>query len=90
VQTAYYPGVRLSRDLRELMRRSLTVVGSFTFCRRHGRDDFAEGLGFLARNAGWAKPFIDNRYALADLPRALAALAAPGGARPAKVVLHPS
>jgi threonine dehydrogenase-like Zn-dependent dehydrogenase len=86
VQTAYYPGVRLSRDLREPIRRALTIIGSFCFCRRYG-DDFAEGLAFLARGAAWAKPFVGSRYPLDALPRALADLHGPGTQRPAKVVL---
>jgi threonine dehydrogenase-like Zn-dependent dehydrogenase len=87
VQTAYYPGVRLSRDLREPIRRSLTIIGSFAFCRRRGRDDFVDGLAFLASGAGWAEPFVAGRYALADLPRALVELRGPSKTRPAKAVL---
>jgi threonine dehydrogenase-like Zn-dependent dehydrogenase len=86
VQTAYYPGVRLSRDLREPIRRGITIVGSFTFCRRDG-DDFAIGLEFLARHNGWATPLTGYRYPLADLPRALTGLRAGGSSRPVKVVL---
>jgi threonine dehydrogenase-like Zn-dependent dehydrogenase len=88
VQTAYYPGVRLSRDLREPIRRALRVVGSFTFCRRDGHDDFAEGLAFLTRDASWTGPFVGTRYPLADLPRALSELGTPTGTRPAKAVLE--
>jgi len=84
VQTAYYPGVRLSRDLREPIRRALTIIGSFAFCRRGG-DDFTEGLDFLARDDAWAKPFVEHRYPLADLPRALADVRGPH--RPVKAVL---
>jgi threonine dehydrogenase-like Zn-dependent dehydrogenase len=88
VQTAYYPGVRLSRDLREPIRRSLKIVGSFTFCRRDGRDDFADGLAFLAGNRGWVKPFVGNLYPLADLPRALADVCTPATNGPAKALLR--
>jgi threonine dehydrogenase-like Zn-dependent dehydrogenase len=90
VQTSYHPGVRLTRDLREPVRRALTVVGSFTFCRSCGRDDFTDGLAFLAGDSGWAKPFVGNRYPLADLPQALADLRMSTGVRPAKVVLAAS
>ena len=86
VQTSYYPGVRLSRDLREPIRRGLRIVGSFTFCRRNG-DDFTNALAFLASNNNWAKSFVGHRYALADLPRALTDLRASTSQRPAKVVL---
>jgi threonine dehydrogenase-like Zn-dependent dehydrogenase len=90
VQTGYYPGVRLSRDLREPIRRALTIVGSFSFCRRGGTDDFTEGLALLADDARWTTPFVGQRYALADLPRALADLRASSGNRPAKAVLTAS
>jgi threonine dehydrogenase-like Zn-dependent dehydrogenase len=87
VQTTYSPGVRLSRDLREPIRRGLTVVGSFTFCRRGG-DDFRMGLDFLARNNDWAKPYAGQRYPLEGLPQALDDLRAGGPDRPVKAVLE--
>jgi threonine dehydrogenase-like Zn-dependent dehydrogenase len=85
VQTAYYPGVRLSRDLREPIRRGLRVVGSFAFCRRDG-DDFTDGLTFLAKDNNRVKQFVAHRYALTDLPRALTDLRSPTAQRPPKVV----
>jgi threonine dehydrogenase-like Zn-dependent dehydrogenase len=90
VQTAYYPGVRLSRDLREPIRRALTIVGSFSFCRSGGTDDFTEALAFLAKDSGWTGPFVGRRYALAELPLALEELRSPSPHRPAKAVLDPS
>jgi L-iditol 2-dehydrogenase len=89
VQTAYYPGVRLSRDLREPVRRGLMIVGSFSFCRRNG-GDFAEALAFLAGDHRWTQPFVGRRYPLEDLPQALADLHADPARRPAKVVLEAS
>ena len=86
VETSYYPGVRLSRDLREPIRRGITFVGSFTFCRRNG-DDFRIGLEFLAHATSWAEPYTARRYPLAELPRALTDLRTPGPSRPVKVVL---
>lgn len=86
VQTSYYPGVRLSRDLREPIRRALTIVGSFTFCRRDG-DDFRIGLDFLARDSHWAQAYVGRRYPLEQLPRALTDLRTDGPARPVKAVL---
>jgi threonine dehydrogenase-like Zn-dependent dehydrogenase len=89
VHTAYYPGVRLSRDLREPIRRGLTIVGSFSFCRRDG-DDFAEALAFLASEQPWAQLFVRRRYSLEDLPQALADLHADPTRRPAKAILEAS
>lgn len=86
VQTSYHPGVRFTRDLREPVRRGLTLVGSFTFCRRGG-DDFTQALAFLALHNGWAKPFIRHRYALADLPQALTDLRSTSFERPRKIIL---
>jgi threonine dehydrogenase-like Zn-dependent dehydrogenase len=48
VQNAYHPGVCLPVPLRDVFRRSIRLVGSFSYCRRGG-DDFAEGLRLLAR-----------------------------------------
>ncbi|MEU4360513.1 hypothetical protein [Promicromonospora sp. NPDC023987] len=38
VQNAYHPGVRLGTPLRDIFRRSVRLVGSFSFCRRDGND----------------------------------------------------
>lgn len=88
-QTAYHPGVRLSRDLREPIRRGLTIVGSFGFCRRDG-DDFSEALAFLAADSRWTGPFLSRRYALEDLPQALEDLHDDPARRPAKAILEVS
>jgi threonine dehydrogenase-like Zn-dependent dehydrogenase len=74
VQTAYYPGVKLSRDLRDPIRRALVVVGSFAFCRRGGHDDFVEGMRFLTADGRWADLFVAERFALRRLPEALDAV----------------
>lgn len=86
-QTAYYPGVRLSRDLRDLIRRGLTIVGSFSFCCVTGNGDFNDALTFLARDDRWTSPFLAHPYPLDELPRALGELQAPPGLRPNKAVL---
>ncbi|MEV6847340.1 alcohol dehydrogenase catalytic domain-containing protein [Actinoplanes sp. NPDC051411] len=86
VQTTYHPGVRLTRDLREPIRRGLTVVGSFTFCRKGG-DDFRLGLDFLAGHSDWAKPYAGHRYPLDGLPQALDDLCSRRPDRPVKAVL---
>ncbi len=86
VETAYHPGVRLSRDLREPIRRALTITGSFTYCRAGG-DDFAIALDVLAGRPGWAARYVGDRYPLASLPAALAAVASGRPGRPFKAVL---
>ena len=86
-QTSYHPGVRLSRDLREPIRRALTITGSFTYCRSDGHDDFAIALDLLAARPSWAARYVGDAYPLADLPQALAALSSGVAGRPFKAVL---
>jgi len=74
VQTAYHPGVKFSRDLRDLIRRAVAVRGSFSFCRQNGRDDFTEAMRFLTDDGLWADPLVGDRFALERLPDALNAL----------------
>ncbi|MGW9349025.1 zinc-dependent alcohol dehydrogenase [Nocardiopsis flavescens] len=83
VQNAYDPGIRLRRDLRDVFRRSLTITGSFSFCR----DDFAEALRLLAPRPAWAAPLAHGLFPLRDLPTALARMSAHDRARPLKAVL---
>ncbi|MFH8802190.1 alcohol dehydrogenase catalytic domain-containing protein [Streptomyces sp. NPDC017936] len=87
VQNAYAPGVRLGHDLRDLFRRSVTLVGSFSYCRRHGEGDLPEALAFLARHPGWTKPLVHHRFPLRSLPEAVAATAGARDPRPIKAVL---
>lgn len=47
VQNAYHPDVRLPVPLRDLFRRSIRLIGSFSFCRRQ-RDDFVLALDLLS------------------------------------------
>jgi threonine dehydrogenase-like Zn-dependent dehydrogenase len=50
VQNAYHPGVRLPVPLRDLFRRSIRLIGSFSFCRRQ-HDDFTLALDLLRSHA---------------------------------------
>lgn len=42
-QNAYHPGITMTTALRDIFRRSLRIIGSFSFCHRDG-SDFAIGL----------------------------------------------
>ncbi|MFJ2752817.1 zinc-binding dehydrogenase [Streptomyces sp. NPDC087297] len=90
VQNAYLPGVALSTPLRDLFRRSITVRGSFSYCRAGGRDDFRDALALLEHGGAWADLLTRDRYLLPELPQALAALQGPSPSRPIKVLLTPN
>ncbi|MFJ4501265.1 zinc-binding dehydrogenase [Streptomyces sp. NPDC088864] len=90
VQNAYDPGVRLGADLRDVFRRSVSLTGSFSYCRRHGAGDFRTAVDLLAARPDWAAPLAGRRYPLGDLPAAVAAVTAgTDPARPLKAVLVP-
>ncbi|MFE9244945.1 zinc-binding dehydrogenase [Nocardiopsis sp. NPDC006938] len=88
VQNAYEPGVRLGRDLRDVFRRSLTITGSFSFCRRVGHD-FADALHLLAARPAWAAILTHDRYPLHELPEVLGRMRTSDSDRPLKAVLTP-
>ncbi|MDF9803585.1 threonine dehydrogenase-like Zn-dependent dehydrogenase [Streptomyces sp. HB372] len=87
VLNAYAPRVTLTLPLRELFRRSVTVRGSFSYCRSGGPDDFRDALALLLRAGPWADLLTSARFPVTDLPRALAALRGPIEHRPHKVLL---
>ncbi|MCY0952815.1 alcohol dehydrogenase catalytic domain-containing protein [Streptomyces finlayi] len=87
VQNAYDPGVRLHHDLRNVFRRSITITGSFSYCRRHGTGDLPEALQVLAQRPAWADPLVGCRFPLRSLPSAVAAVTTGTGIRPIKAVL---
>jgi threonine dehydrogenase-like Zn-dependent dehydrogenase len=89
VQTAYRPGVTLTAPVREVFRRSVTVRGSFSYCRAGGRDDFRDALAMLAAARGWPDLLTRTRFRLEDLPAAVALLHAGGSRRPYRIVLTP-
>jgi len=70
VQNAYHPSVRLPAPLRDLFRRSLRLIGSFSHCRRHP-GDFALALDLLSRHAIRAAQLAACAGGLADLPAVL-------------------
>jgi threonine dehydrogenase-like Zn-dependent dehydrogenase len=57
VQNAYHPGVRLETPLRDIFRRSVRLVGSFSFCRRGG-NDFGFALATLASSRAVFGPLL--------------------------------
>ncbi|MCX4675582.1 alcohol dehydrogenase catalytic domain-containing protein [Streptomyces sp. NBC_01433] len=87
VQNAYAPRVVLSLPLRDLFRRSITVRGSYSYCRADGRDDFRDALTLLTGGGAWADLLTKDRYPLLDLPRALSDLRGADRRRPLKALL---
>lgn len=67
VQNAYHPAVKLPAPLRDLFRRSIRMIGSFSHCRRHPAD-FALALDLLSRQATQAAHLSAHSGDLADLP----------------------
>lgn len=88
VQNAYDPGVRLGEDLRQVFRRSLTLVGSFSYCRRHGAGDLPEALAMLQQHSELAAELVHTQVPLGTLDAAIKAAIAPRP-KPIKTVLVP-
>jgi threonine dehydrogenase-like Zn-dependent dehydrogenase len=70
VQNAYHPGVRLPTPLRDLFRRSIRLIGSFSYCRKRP-DDFTLALGLLHNHAVQVRHLVSEAGELPDLPAAL-------------------
>lgn len=87
VQNAYAPQVLLSVPLRDVFRRSITLRGSFSYCRTEGRDDFQDAVNVIAKGGEWAALMTRDRFPLADLPQGLTALKNGARHRPFKVLL---
>jgi hypothetical protein len=89
MRNAYAPGVRHGRDLRDVFRRSVTVTGSFSYCRQHGSGDLPDALRMLPGRPAWALPLVGHRFPLDDLPAAVGAVTARGCPehRPVRAVL---
>src|SRR5207244_10084077 len=66
VQTAYRPDVALSTPLRDVFRRSITMRGSFSYCRTGGRDDFRDALCVLGAASRWPELRPRAAFGLAD------------------------
>jgi threonine dehydrogenase-like Zn-dependent dehydrogenase len=71
VQNAYHPGVHLPMPLRDLFRRSIRVIGSFSYCRRQQPDDFTVALDLLRGHASPVANLVAEAGQLADLPAVL-------------------
>jgi threonine dehydrogenase-like Zn-dependent dehydrogenase len=85
VQNAYHPGVRLPVPLRDLFRRSIRLIGSFSHCRK-GPGDFALALRLLRSYSAQVANLVSEAGELADLRAVLHA----GGSRAARQVLIPA
>lgn len=86
MQNAYHPGVRLDLDLRGIFRRSIRIVGSYSFCRGEGLDDFAEAIEVLRSNPAWVGAVTSHQVPMADLFQVVSAYRS-SSTRPAKTVL---
>lgn len=87
VQNAYAPRVVLSVPLRDVFRHSITLRGSFSYCRADGRDDFRDAIDVIAKGGDWAALLTRDRYPLGELPQGLVALRDGSRHRPFKVLL---
>jgi len=72
VQNAYCPGVTLRSPLRDLFRRSIRLIGSFSYCRRERPDDFGSALAFLMGHPQQASHLVTDADGLTDLRAILA------------------
>lgn len=70
VQNAYHPGVQLPTPLRDLFRRSIRLIGSFSHCRRRPHD-FTLALGLLRSHTAQIAHLVAEADELADLPAVL-------------------
>lgn len=70
VQNAYHPGVKFPAPLRDVFRRSIRVIGSFSHCRRHP-GDFVLALDLLSLHAQQLAQLAACAGELADLPAVL-------------------
>ncbi|WP_186382324.1 zinc-dependent alcohol dehydrogenase [Amycolatopsis rhizosphaerae] len=70
VQNAYHPGVRLPVPLRDLFRRSIRLIGSFSYCRRQ-HDDFALALGLLRSHTDQVAYLVSDAGEFSNLPAVL-------------------
>lgn len=66
VQNAYHPGVALPVPLRDLFRRSIRLIGSFSYCRR-SLGDFPLGLALLGENTDVVQHVVTEAGGLGDL-----------------------
>jgi D-altritol 5-dehydrogenase len=69
-RTRTTPGVRLPTPLRDLFRRSIRLIGSFSCCRKRP-DDFTLALGLLHSHSAQVTHLVSEAGQLADLPAVL-------------------
>jgi threonine dehydrogenase-like Zn-dependent dehydrogenase len=67
VQNAYHPDVRLATPLRDIFRRSIRLIGSFSYCRRHEVCDITAALHLLRDHHERVPYLVFAAGALADL-----------------------
>ncbi len=79
VQNAYHPGVCLPTPLRDVFRRSISLIGSFSFCRRQRPGDFTLALDLLRDHAHQMATLVADAGQLAELPGVL-------GGRPTRTI----
>lgn len=70
VQNAYHPSVHLPTPLRDLFRRSIRLIGSFSHCRQRP-SDFTLALDLLHSHAAQVAHLVAEAAELADLPAIL-------------------
>jgi len=66
VQNAYHPDVYLPVPLRDLFRRSIHLIGSFSFCRKE-HDDFTLALNMLHKYGNAVACLVDESGELHNL-----------------------
>jgi threonine dehydrogenase-like Zn-dependent dehydrogenase len=67
VQNAYHPGIQLAMPLRDVFRRSIRLVGSFSYCRRHRVCDISAALRLLEDNHERVLPLVSVSGDLTNL-----------------------
>lgn len=72
VQNAYHPDVHLQIPLRDLFRRSIRLIGSFSYCRHARPDDFRVALALLQGHPQQVAHLVTIAGGLTDLPAILA------------------
>ncbi|OSC41852.1 alcohol dehydrogenase catalytic domain-containing protein [Mycobacterium decipiens] len=81
VVNAYAPAVTLRTPLRDIFRRSIQLIGSFSYCRRSEYGDFVAALGLLRAHHHRLELLVGEVGGLADLPAAISGNAMSGTRR---------
>lgn len=71
VQNAYHPQVQLRTPLRDIFRRSVQLIGSFSYCRRLPEPDFSAALTLLANHPEQVRHLVIEAGHLPELRRLL-------------------